>query len=555
MHPGATIFVRIEVDNNQFCIRVRPFCCQSPFLLKPSETCPSPGEMGLSECAQQMPPLITKFVEWLVDKNSYGAAISSYVLPHDILRHCVALAECIVSTCQNTPTPFQVGLAIQLHHEYGSCSLIDTLHSHGLCISYDELRRFITSVAAIELERIKDDTYALSGIIPISSGGSLIQEGDDNVDINTETIYGEDTFHSMARVVFQQQEPNMTDVTMDRIKRGQEKSLPVNADTESLRQCLHFERPHARPEPPCKENAMAKLKSCQDMPIQDSADMSWVLLWSVSHATVPFPPELVYDRGQVIPFWTGFDSMLSEVQETYTAVAYVPIIDAKPSDMSTIYTTMKRCKDMTSHLGQDTSIQTIDQQLYTVAQQVKWTAKEEFSSHILRLGGFHSLSCYIAAIVKLWADGGLRGLLVESEVYAGNTVDQMLSGKQFNHSMRGLTLAYEALSEVWLKSFFSWCELERKFNNKFLPQYGVRSSRPKKLSKTTVLMLLLLSRNLMRLCVKISIHCSKSLEAMDILGLQHSSTGTCFSKLSKSSYRTSGLRELETGTNYWLAKV
>ena len=104
----------------------------------------------------------------------------------------------------------------------------------------------------------------------------------------------------------------------------------------------------------------------------------------------------------------------------------------------------------------------MDQQLYTVAQQVKWTAKEEFSSHILCLGGFHSLSCYIAAIGKLWADGGLRDLLVESEVYAGNTVDQMLSGKQFNRSVRGLTLAYEALSEVWLKSFFSWCELERK---------------------------------------------------------------------------------------------
>ena len=190
---------------------------------KPSETYPSPGEMGLSECAQQMPPLITKFVEWLVDKNSYAAATSAYVPPHDILRHCVALTECIVSTCQKTPTPFQVGLAIQLHHEYGSRSLIDTLHSHGLCISYDELRRFITSVAAIELERIKDDTYAPSGIIPISCGGSLIQEGDDNVDINTETIDGKDTFHSMARVVFQQQEPNMTDVTMDRIKRGQEK--------------------------------------------------------------------------------------------------------------------------------------------------------------------------------------------------------------------------------------------------------------------------------------------------------------------------------------------
>jgi hypothetical protein len=34
-------------------------------------------------------------------------------------------------------------------------------------------------------------------------GGGLIQEGTDNIDINTETVDGKNTFHSMARAVFQ----------------------------------------------------------------------------------------------------------------------------------------------------------------------------------------------------------------------------------------------------------------------------------------------------------------------------------------------------------------
>jgi hypothetical protein len=33
-------------------------------------------------------------------------------------------------------------------------------------------------------------------------GGGLIQEGADNIDINTETVDGKNTFHSMARAVF-----------------------------------------------------------------------------------------------------------------------------------------------------------------------------------------------------------------------------------------------------------------------------------------------------------------------------------------------------------------
>ncbi|CAC5408181.1 unnamed protein product [Mytilus coruscus] len=126
--------------------------------------------------------------------------------------------------------------------------------------------------------------------------------------------------------------------------------------------------------------------------------------------------------------------------------------------MSTVYTTMKKCMDMSKEVGQDFAIQTFDQQLYAVSQQVKWSMPEVFQSHILRLGGFHTLSCFIACIGKLWSDGGLRDLMADSGVYAGCTVDQMLLGKQFNLSVRGLTLVYEALRSLWFVSFFRWCE-------------------------------------------------------------------------------------------------
>jgi hypothetical protein len=44
-----------------------------------------------------------------------------------------------------------------------------------------------------------------------------------------------------------------------------------------------------------------------------------------------------------------------------------------------------------------------------------------------------SLSCFLSSIGKLWADGGLRDLLVDSGVYAGNTAELMLVGKEFNY--------------------------------------------------------------------------------------------------------------------------
>ena len=51
--------------------------------------------------------------------------------------------------------------------------------------------------------------------------------------------------------------------------------------------------------------------------------------------------------------------------------------------------------------------------------------------YIVRIGGFHTLSCFIAAIGKLREDSGLRDLSVDSDVYDGSTADLMLAGKQF----------------------------------------------------------------------------------------------------------------------------
>lgn len=161
---------------------------------------------------------------------------------------------------------------------------------------------------------------------------------------------------------------------------------------------------------------------------------------------------------QYIPFWTGYNSSTSDYRPEFSVVSYAPIVDAKPNDIATVYTTMKRCSDMINGLGQRNSIQTFDQQLYAIAKQVGWAMPETFKTHIVRLGGFHTLSCFIASIGKLWGDCGLKDILVDSSVYAAGTVDQMMCGKQFNRAVRALILVYEALRSLWLSAFFQWCE-------------------------------------------------------------------------------------------------
>jgi hypothetical protein len=156
---------------------------------------PAPSECSLSNSIHSMPPTLTKFICWLIVEKSFSAVNIQKEMSEEKMRKYMSLSECIVSLCKSVITPFQIGLALQFYHdEFGSKQLIETLHAHGFCSSYDEVRRYLTSLANHEIDKIKKGVYAPNGIIPIASGGCLVQEGSANIDINTETADGKIPF-------------------------------------------------------------------------------------------------------------------------------------------------------------------------------------------------------------------------------------------------------------------------------------------------------------------------------------------------------------------------
>ena len=154
------------------------------------------------------------------------------------------------------------------------------------------------------MEKIQD-----GGFKSVIESGHFVHEGDDNVDINTETIDGKNTFHSMARAVFQESgiQPVME---ISRIKRKTDKSLKLTVEIEHLMQIQRYEKPIRRPEPPRYEDAIQKVKKCQSLAVP-TIDLSWILVRLLSREILPIPENLVCIKHQVVPFWTGFNHILS----------------------------------------------------------------------------------------------------------------------------------------------------------------------------------------------------------------------------------------------------
>ena len=133
------------------------------------------------------------------------------------------------------------------------------------------------------------------------------------------------------------------------------------------------------------------------------------------------------DQPQVIPAWNGFNSVLKANDPLREcSIGYCEVIDLSPTELPTIYTLLKRSIKMADQLGQEDVIVVFDQAIYAKALEIKWQREEEFQRLVVRMGTFHTLCAFIAAIGKRFGDGGLADILVESEVVGSGSVSAVL---------------------------------------------------------------------------------------------------------------------------------
>ena len=148
--------------------------------------------------------------------------------------------------------------------------------------------------------------------------------------------------------------------------------------------------------------------------------------------------------------------MTDDNSDTVSNVAFNPIIMAPPNDHNTIYTTMKRMKEVSSILGQSHMPVIFDMGLLTRALEIKWSAKDDLAGVVLCEGGMHFLMSVFAGIGHLYGDAGLRQLLCDSDVYAAGSVPQILSGKDFDRALMAYKLVDETLYRRFFQQFRNW---------------------------------------------------------------------------------------------------
>ena len=121
---------------------------------------------------------------------------------------------------------------------------------------------------------------------------------------------------------------------------------------------------------------------------------------------------------KVIPSWIAFNATFvsSDDPPLPSVVGYSQVIDASPSDLSVVYTTLVKSLQMADQIRQKDVIAVFDYAIYAKAMEIVSQKNEELNRIVLRMGAFHTACIFLGIIGARFADAGLEDLLIESEV-------------------------------------------------------------------------------------------------------------------------------------------
>lgn len=166
-----------------------------------------------------------------------------------------------------------------------------------------------------------------------------------------------------------------------------------------------------------------------------SKDLAWMICRQNFRDSLSVVSE--DEVSQVVPSWSAFNAILQkENAPRESSVGYCQIIDGSPTELSTVYTVLEKSLQMANQLHQHDAIVVFDQAIYAKALEIIWENQERFQRIVPRLGAFHTICAFSAAIGKRFGEAGLSDILVESGIVGAGSVNGVIQGKHYNRAVR-----------------------------------------------------------------------------------------------------------------------
>ena len=367
--------------------------------------------------------------------------ISELVANGKVNQKSLSLTQAVQSHITNTRNQTTLGLAVKLHHIYGSSHLIRLLHNHGFIVSYDELQRFRKSAS----KYVGGNTNILHEAMGLRREVGPIFGWFDNLDLLVSTPNGRRETHVMAHEFQMNPDSNLGSCSA---KLGVMNLVVPRLSLSATRSkyhtppitLQHYPGPK-KVNPPVFSLTLGIPESDivnrhKSLALAQQKDMQWLNSLSSESEFMD---------------WHGFNSHMAREQNTSPKPATVyllgHLIDSPPSHPDTIFTSMLYMSKSLTEQGMTYINLSVDMQLYMVAQQIKWWNPQRFEKIILRPGAMHIIMSFLGCIGNLMRGSGLN-VLVGS---AFGHITAIMNGKAWVMAMRAFRMVSAALLQCFLK--------------------------------------------------------------------------------------------------------
>ena len=319
-----------------------------------------------------------------------------------------------------------------MKHLTGSARVVDLLNRLGHSVSPSTVQALETALAQLQINQ--------HGLIPAAchEGMHSIVVWD-NIDYSEETITGEGTSHHTNGILIQHAPCRETTLVPHE---------PVNRRDRSLATVSTPILPYDR-----QARTGPTLAHGTDLPHAIKMDEAYNRQ-HISSSNEVYRLMKLYDVNQSLPGWTGYNTLIHRNDNLVKSiVAYLPVIQASPTQMDTVFTILKKTIDIANSLKKSEIVLVFDLAIYAKAQEIRWLDLSLNERLVVRLGEFHQSMSFLSVIGKRFRDAGLLDIFIESGIVAHGSANAVVEGRHYNRSLRCHKIMSEALGRHRFQAF------------------------------------------------------------------------------------------------------
>ena len=342
-----------------------------------------------------------------------------------------------------TETPLSVGLALDVHKNTRSKSLVEKLSHLGLAVSYDKVMEIETGIANAVLKQMEttEGVYQPPWLVH----DMFVWFALDNIDFLESTPCGMNTLHGTVTAVYQSASDKSPTIPMGIERSSKSKSLDEAITSDIL--------PCDKPKPKSQKSVCQLNASKPSTDLNKKKDLAWII-GCLDFEEHDGPVE-VKAHPSCSGTWGAFNSLLSSTGCKTNIALLPPLIRLPPTDYSVLYTGLMRARALTIRVmgPESVTVMTLDLQLYDMAMKL-WTEREDIRKQFLfRPGELHVLFWALAALGKYVEGSGIDQAWVEAGLYSPTTVTQILNGKHMYRALEAHMVTLLALYNLYLHNF------------------------------------------------------------------------------------------------------